>query len=74
MKCRRREAVLHQAAVDPRIVPYLRQAGFYGLSQVGFFQLDHHLITAMVERWRSETHTFHLPIGEATITLEDVAI
>ena len=74
MKCRRREAVLHQAAVDPRIVPYLRQAGFYGLSQVGFFQVDHHLITAMVERWRPETHTFHLPIGEATITLEDVAI
>ena len=31
-------------------------------------------MTAMVERWRDETHTFHLPIGECTITLEDVAL
>ena len=28
----------------------------------------------MVEQWRPETHTFHLPWGECTITLEDVAL
>jgi len=27
-----------------------------------------------VERWRTETHTFHFPLGETTITLEDVKL
>ncbi|XP_073107638.1 serine/threonine-protein phosphatase 7 long form homolog isoform X2 [Elaeis guineensis] len=75
LTCRRRLRALHRStSLDIRIVPYLRQAGFYGLSRVGFIQLDWHLITAFVERWRPETHTFHLPYGECTITLEDICI
>lgn len=57
-----------------RVVSKLYDMGFYGVYRCGHFEVDHHLITALVERWRPETHTFHFPVGEATVTLQDVAI
>jgi hypothetical protein len=30
------------------------------------------LVSAFVERWHGETNTFHLPVGEMSITLDDV--
>ena len=54
----------------------LRDAGLLTLSrlvEVGPIQLDRSLLTALVDRWRPETHTFHLPCGEMTPTLQDVA-
>ena len=53
---------------------HLINAGFDTVSRLSRVQLDHSLLTALVERWRPETHTFHLRHDEMTITLMDVAI
>nr|KYP39207.1 Serine/threonine protein phosphatase 7 long form isogeny [Cajanus cajan] len=52
----------------------LQRAVFIGVAQISYFLVENHLISALVERWRPETHTFHMPFGECTITLEDVAM
>ena len=60
--------------MDIRIQPYVIRFGFYGIYRLGHIAIDWPLITSLVERWRPETHTFHVPVGEMTITLQDVAI
>nr|XP_009596951.1 protein MAIN-LIKE 2-like [Nicotiana tomentosiformis] len=60
--------------LHPRIVRRLQGTSFYRIIEIGRLQFDWVLITAMIERWRPETHMFHLPIDEATITLEDVEV
>ncbi|QHO47658.1 serine/threonine-protein phosphatase 7 long form homolog [Arachis hypogaea] len=52
---------------------YLRAMGFYHISKIGVIRGFHPMLAALVERWRPKTHTFVLPIGEVTVTLEDVA-
>ncbi|KAL0334006.1 UNVERIFIED_CONTAM: Serine/threonine-protein phosphatase 7 long form [Sesamum angustifolium] len=65
---------LREQDLPIRVQQILHQIGFYGVYRCGRIQYDCHLITALVERWRSETHTFHFRVGEATITLQDVQV
>ena len=60
--------------MDIRIRPYVIRVGFYGVYYLGHIMIDLPLITCLVERWQLETHTFHVLVGEMSITLQDVAI
>ena len=53
--------------------PYFASACLLQTQRIGYIPIDGILITALQERWRKETHTFHMPHGEMTITLEDVS-
>ncbi|XP_057719334.1 protein MAIN-LIKE 2-like [Arachis stenosperma] len=58
---------------NSRVENYLRATGFYHVSRIGMIRGSHPLLAALVERWRPETHTFVLSVGEVIVTLEDVA-
>ena len=57
----------------------LRGAGLLTLARLvdggrcSRINLDRSLLTALVDRWRPETHTLHLPCGEMASTLQDVS-
>ncbi|XP_045791833.1 protein MAIN-LIKE 1-like [Trifolium pratense] len=42
------------------------------LTRTNFSVLDYKLLWAFAERWHSETSSFHIPLGELAITLDDV--
>ncbi|CAH9146681.1 unnamed protein product, partial [Cuscuta epithymum] len=74
-RCREHLRGLSHLHVDPRVLAYVRAAGFFTLHRlVATVPLDRALLTALLERWRQETHSFHLPVGEVTVTLGDVAV
>jgi len=51
----------------------VRAFGLYDLLQTGYSSVTHAMVRALCERWHPETSSFHLPVGEMTITLHDVA-
>ena len=53
---------------------YLEIVGLHHVATIGTLPTHTKLISALVERWRPEMHTFHLPVGHYTITLEDVVV
>ncbi|KAD4584805.1 hypothetical protein E3N88_22406 [Mikania micrantha] len=60
--------------ITDNVKRYIDIAGFGGVIDSGYRNLDHGLLEALIERWSPETHTFHLPFGEVTVTLEDINI
>ncbi|KAF1885815.1 hypothetical protein Lal_00042684 [Lupinus albus] len=61
-----------QVLVEP-MLQVIRNTAFGKILDIERAEINNHLILSLVERWRPEMHTFHLPIGECTVTLEDVA-
>ncbi|KAH1226272.1 Protein MAIN-LIKE 1 [Glycine max] len=57
----------------PEIEGLVAATGLSPLIDCSVITGDPGLISAFVERWHGETSTFHLPIGELTITLDDVS-
>ncbi|KAK9988546.1 hypothetical protein SO802_028785 [Lithocarpus litseifolius] len=60
--------------VDDRVIDIIKALGLEGLLRIPGREINHGLMMALVERWRPETHTFHMPHGEVTITLQDVEV
>ena len=72
LTCHHREKGLLEGGLDgldPQIATYITDVRLDGPLRVPLMDLDHALITVLVERWRPETHLFHLPHGEMTIML-----
>jgi len=58
----------------PTILLVIEDAVFGGVAKFKHLKIDHGLVICLVERWRSETHNFHLSTRECTITLQDVSL
>jgi Plant mobile domain len=71
-------STLHLNAHRPKISynvqmdPYLHRLGLYQITIMGDCQLDKSLLTTLVEMWRPERSTYHLLVGELTVTLKDM--
>jgi hypothetical protein len=62
---------------DERYVSFIHRVRFLLLARLfigGLPMMDSTVLTTFVNRWHPETHTFHLPCGETTVTLHDVAM
>jgi len=67
----RRDVPIYQGQEEilEEIIPLLRQSSFYWIMKMTYLKINASLITALIDRWRPETHTFHMRCGECTITL-----
>jgi hypothetical protein len=74
LRCHEHTSKLDQWTLTAKQIELVEKAGFGYLKLIPAISLDNPLISALVERWRKETNTFHLNVGEMTVTLKDVAL
>ncbi|XP_058775296.1 protein MAIN-LIKE 1-like [Vicia villosa] len=58
---------------EPWFQDILAASDLRDLCQVDYMTIHNGMLMAFAERWHPETFSFHLPHGEITITLDDVA-
>ncbi|KAL0359610.1 UNVERIFIED_CONTAM: protein MAIN-LIKE 2 [Sesamum angustifolium] len=73
LRCHEHTSKLDRWLLTEKQIELVKRAGFGYLRLIPAISLDNPLISALVERWRKETNTFHMTVGEMTVTLEDVA-
>ena len=59
-------------SLDSANLAHIERLGLSSLCQIPTVMVNHGLLTALVEHFHSEMNTFHLPMGEMTITPEDI--
>ncbi|KAL0428480.1 UNVERIFIED_CONTAM: protein MAIN-LIKE 2 [Sesamum latifolium] len=73
LRCHEHTSKLDRWLLTEKQIELVKKAGFGYLRLIPAISLDNPLISALVERWRRETNTFHVTVGEMTVSLEDVA-
>jgi hypothetical protein len=73
LRCHEHTSKLDQWTLTSKQIELVNRAGFGFLRLIPAISLDNPLISALAERWRRETNTFHFNVGEMTVSLEDVA-
>ncbi|KAL7092940.1 hypothetical protein ACP275_11G012700 [Erythranthe tilingii] len=73
LRCHEHTSKLDRWLLTDKQIELVKKAGFGYLRLIPAISLDNPLISALVERWRKETNTFHMTVGEMTVSLEDVA-
>ena len=59
-------------SLDAVDLAHIEWLGISSLCQIPIVMVNHDLLTALVEHFHSETKTFYLPMGEMTVTPEDI--
>lgn len=60
--------------IPPIFIPLLRTSDFANVAKLKDIIIDTSFIYNVLERWRSETHTFHFSTSECIIILEYVSM